>query len=465
MRWWIYQFGAAGSALAVFLGMSCLYSFGDGELYEQILRYYGVVPFQPPFVDISFLLANWECARQGVDVILSNPCDVLHRVYTYSPLWLAASNIPLSVSDTKTVGWTLDLLFILSLSLMPPPRRRLELVLVLTATLSTTVVFVLERANIDILLFMLVLATGIFAECRLVIRLMGYFAAVLSALLKYYPITVLIILFRERLSIFVSVVLIVAGTLAAFWAEYGVEIVRGLPNIPNGRYDTDLFAAKNLPFMIGMLAEHIAQPSPNAALVGVITKAGLYATLVGACVAICRRLLRLAELHASLTALPGLDRTLLVIGSAVITGCFFAGQSIGYRGVFLLLVIPGLLGISRTSVRKLWVLGLGTGVVVVLLMWGECFRLALYGLLDTGISDALAGEMKILFWLFRELCWWWTVAFMLAVLADFLRDSPIIRSVSSIFDHSMVWVRRPTMETPVQRRDLGPRGGRGSRYC
>ncbi len=150
----------------------------------------------------------------------------------------------------------------------------------------------------------------------------------------------------------------------------------------------------------------------------------------------------------------------------MIAGCFFAGQSIGYRGVFLLMMMPGLLAISRTSVRKLCVLGLATSVIVVLLMWGECFRLTLYSALEHfGIAEALAGEMKILFWLFRELCWWWTVAFMLAVLADFLQDSPIIRSVSSIFDHSRVRVRRRGMENPVQRRDLGPRGERGSRYC
>ena len=162
----ISRFAAAGAALGLFLGMSCLYSFGDRGVYEQILRYYGIVPFGSPFIDTSFLLANWECARQGVDVVLSNPCDVLHRVFTHSPLWLNASNVPLGVSDTTTVGWTLDLLFLLSLSLMPPPRRWLELTLIVAATLSTTVVFAVERANTDVVLFLLVLATGLFTECR-----------------------------------------------------------------------------------------------------------------------------------------------------------------------------------------------------------------------------------------------------------------------------------------------------------
>jgi hypothetical protein len=458
----VYRFGAAGAALAVFLGMSWLYACGTKALYENILTSYGVLAFRFPFVDTSGALAAWECARQGVDVIVSNPCDVLQRGYTYSPLWMAAAGIPLGVGDTMAVGWSLDLVFLLSLCLLPPPRRPLELALILAATLSTMVAFALERANPDILLFLLALAIGLLTGYPLFMRLFGYGLGLGAALVKYYPIMVLVVAFRERVSVFCLVGLVVLSSLAVFWVGYHVEIARGLPNIARGPYNTDLFSAQNLPFLLGEAAAN-ATASP---LVGHITAGGLYAILVGACIAILRRLWRFPGLCASLTALPRLDRILLVIGSAVIVGCFFAGQSIGYRGVFLLLVMPGLLGISRSSVRKLRVLGFGASVVVVLLMWGECFRLALYGALEHfGIAEALAGEMKILFWLFRELCWWWTVAFMLAVLVDFIQGSPIIRSVLSILDRSMVRVRCPRLGNPIQRRDLGPRGERGSRYC
>jgi hypothetical protein len=457
-----YRFAVAGAALSVFLGMSYVYEYVDRHLYEHILTSYGVLPFRFPFVDISGALAAWECARQGVDVILSNPCDVLQRGYTYSPLWMTAASMPLGVADTMAVGWGLDLVFLMSLSLLPPPRRPLELVLVLAATLSTMVGFALERANPDILMFLLALATGLLTGYPLFLRLFGYVLGLAAALVKYYPIMVLVVAFRERTSVFCLVGLVILGSLAVFWVGYHVEIARGLPNIARGPYNTDLFSAQNLPFLLGEAAAN-ATASP---LVGHIVSGGLYAILVGACIAIWQRLLRFPGLRASLAALPRLDRVLLVIGSAVIVGCFFAGQSIGYRGVFLLLVMPGLLGISRTSVRKLWFLGLSTSVVVVLQMWGECFRLALYGVLEhSGISDALASEVEIQFWLFRELCWWWTVAFMLAVLVDFIQDSPIIRSISSILDCSKARVRCPRPENPVQRRDLGPRGGRGSRYC
>lgn len=429
---WGCRFCAAGAALAVFLGLSCLYGFGGPELYEDILRGYGVSPFRFPFVDISGSLAAWECAQQGIDVIVANPCDALLRGYTYSPIWLAAAGIPLGVKDTAAVGWTLDLLFIASLSLLPPPRQRLELALVLAATLSTMVVFALERANPDILLFMLILAAGRCAQGRPVLRLIGYLAALLAALLKYYPAMALVVVLRERPKAVLLIALATATALALFLAEYHAEIARGLPHIPSGRYDTDLFAAQNLPSFMGMAIEAAAQPSGAAPLLGGITRMGLYAALIGAAFAILRKLLGLAELRAALGALAPLERVLLAIGGAVIAGCFFAGQNIGYRGVFLLMVLPGLLAVSRASPRSCRALGLGTAIVVVLLMWGECFRVNIPALLQrVDAPETVAGVIELQFWLWRELGWWWAVSVMLAALADFLGEAPAMQGAAA----------------------------------
>jgi hypothetical protein len=442
MPTWVYRFGTAGAALFVFLGMSCLYTFGDRNLYEQILTSYGIAPFRTPFLDISAWLAVWECARQGVDVISANPCDVLQRAYSCSPLWIAAAAIPLGVHNTAAVGWILDLVFLLSLSLLPSPRDFHEFMLVLAATLSTMVIFALERANPDVLLFIMVLATAVLAECRLFMRVLGYFIALIAALLKYYPIMVLVIVFREIVSIFVAVSLLILGCLALFWSGYHADIARGLPRISRGAYDTDLFAAKNLPFLLGEVAGSAIEPSSWAAVAQRIVSGGLYAILVGCSVTICRRLLSSGELRGALASLTRPEQIFLVIGSAVIAGCFFAGQSVGYRGVYFLLVMPGLLAISRTSSRDIRNLSLGTSVVIVLLMWGECFRLALFRALDhPGIPETLAGNLKILFWFSRELGWWWTISVTLTVLVDFLWASPVVLWVSSRFRHSVMGVR------------------------
>jgi hypothetical protein len=339
---------------------------------------------------------------------------------------MAAAAMPLGVADTAAVGWCLDLVFLLSLCLLPPPRRPVELVLIVAATLSTMVAFALERANPDILLFLLALATGLLTGYPLFMRLFGYFLGLAAALVKYYPIMILVVAFRERVSVFCLVGLVVLSSLAVFWVGYHVEIARGLPNIARGPYNTDLFSAQNLPFLLGEAAAN----ATASTLVGHIAAGGVYAILVGSCIAVWRRLLLFTEFHTGLASLPDLDRVLLVIGSAVIAGCFFAGQSIGYRGVFLLFVLAGLLGIARSPVRELRALGLGTAAVILLLMWGECLRLA--------FERAGAGGAEVLLWLLRELCWWWTVSVMLAVLADFLQEAPILRAMLSPFGRSTV---------------------------
>ena len=424
MPTWLCRFAPAGSALAVFLAMSWLYWQGHKEVYDGILQSWGIVPFQFPFLDISGWLAVWECSRQGIDVVSFDPCDVLYRGYGSSPLWLAAAGVPLGVANTTVVGWVLDLVFIASLSLLPPPQRLVELLLVLAATLSTMVVFALERANADVILFLLALTTGCLAERGPAARIIGYGLALLSALLKYYPIMVLAVLFRERIAVFAAVALVTTGSLAVFWAAYHVEIMRGWAEIATGPYNTDLFAAKNLPFLIGTLVEKASAPSRFAAAFGWVITAGLYGGLAGASLAICRRLSRFAELRAASAELPSGERVLMVIGSAVIAGCFFTGQSIGYRGIFLLLVMPGLLALSRSAVCELRALCLGSAIVIVLLMWGECLRRAF----DGGFG----------FWLLRELGWWWSISVMLTLVADFLWESPVLQAASAWFGRQRV---------------------------
>jgi len=372
--------------------MSWLYQDGPRALYEEILRFWGIILFRTPFLDLAGnFLAPWECARLGIDVFAVNPCDPLHRAYVYSPLGLAASGLPFGGGDAIAGGWALDLIFLLSLTLLPPPRRPVDLVLTTAATVSTMVVFALERANPDILLFVLALGTGLLAEGGLRVRMIGYGLALFSALLKYYPVLVFVVLFRERRAVFAAVTMAAAGSVVVFWAVWHADILRGLANMPSGPYDTDLFAAKNLPFLVGMLVEETAAPSPHAAALAWAVAMGLYAGLAGVALVVCRRVLLLPELAVATAALCRRERTLMVIGSVVITGCFFAGQSIGYRGIFLLLVLPGLLGLSRSATRGLRILCLATAVVIVLLMWGEALRRAL----DGGIG----------FWLMRELGW------------------------------------------------------------
>jgi len=429
-----YKFAAPVSALLVFFALSLLYLYGDRGSYFALLEYWGIEPFRFPFLDISGSLAAWECARQGIDVIVADPCDVLQRSYSYSPIWMSWSAIPLGVSDTAAVGWFSGLLFLLSLGILPRPRRPFELILTVVATLSTAVVFAVERANPDILLFILALATALSAEGGLGMRLIGYAVAVLSGLVKYYPFVTLVMVVEERIPVFLSVSIAVVMSLAIFGVAYHDEIVRTLPYIPRGTYIEGMFGAKNVPLQLADVAQ--AAFGESAAL-GNVLAAAFLAFLIAGMVAICRRFTVDGQLSAAMTALADRERSLLVLGSALICGCFFAGQNVWYRAIFLLLVLPGLFAVARAAPARRgrnW--AVGTSIATVFLMWEECFRFGIERALKAaGASGTHTAEIHFLFWIFREAVWWWVVAILSAILVEFLRRSVVVRE-------GMSWFRR-----------------------
>ena len=147
---------APAAALALFAAMSLLYRAGPPDIYFSILAAWGIEPFSLPYLDTGGNLAAWDCARLGEDVIGFNPCDILGRSFNYGPLWQDFIFIPLYPGDRVLVGTVLNLAFLASLAALPTPEDwRGAWVMVLGAT-STAVVFAVERANPDILIFLLV---------------------------------------------------------------------------------------------------------------------------------------------------------------------------------------------------------------------------------------------------------------------------------------------------------------------
>src|SRR5215472_1719242 len=371
----VYRLAAPALALLALLFLSCLFALGHTGLYVTILEHWGIAPFTFPFLDTTGSLAVWECTRLGVDVIEHDPCDALGRDYSYPPFWMALSWIPLGVRDTSVVGWMLDFLFLMSLPFLPVVKRWWELALVVLATLSTMVVFGLERANPDILMFILALIAGSLALRASPARFLTYLIALFAAAVKYYPITLMILSVRERIDKFFAVNFAALCVIALFVAIYLPDIERGIPLIATGSYFVDFFGAKTLPLAVAQLLERGADASsssePGAGAVAI----RLYLMLMALGGIVCWAVLRSGRLRASLARLAPDEHIFLVIGSVLLVGCFFAGQNLGYRGIFFLFVLPGLLALSRAEPRSgIRALGGITAVTVVVLMWGECIR-------------------------------------------------------------------------------------------
>src|SRR5262245_55720260 len=81
------------AGLAAAIALAFLYRL-EPDYYWRSLAFIGIVPFRYPFLDFQAVLAAVDCWQRGIDVYVSNPCDVLGRPFAYSPLWLRFTFLP-----------------------------------------------------------------------------------------------------------------------------------------------------------------------------------------------------------------------------------------------------------------------------------------------------------------------------------------------------------------------------------
>jgi hypothetical protein len=409
--------------LAIPIGMLCLYAImaglwlsGAHSPYFDALRLLGVEPFGFPFLDTHAVLAAAECARQGIEVYLSNPCDVLGRPHFYSPLWLAIVPGFLGTSATGWVGASLDLLFLLSLAFVLRPRTARELLILGAAAVSPMTVYALERANNDLVIFLLVICGAMLFTFPRRYRLFSYGLFVAAGLLKYYPLVLLVLAAREGrrdgLVIAAAVILALVVFAFAFYPELSLAAAR----IPAGAsYFTDAFSARNLAFGF---AEALGKGVARTLIAG-----SLLAALSG--VAIARMLRTVRMLGREQLDWASRESQFLVIGGLLVAACFFAGQNIGYRGILLLPVLSGLVSLHRSvedrEVRRFCGQMIAAALFV---MWGEFIRRALHTIISPVPGEGLNSRAEVLFWVGRELVWWWLVVGLAALVLSFLRRPP-----------------------------------------
>jgi hypothetical protein len=322
-----------GSALLLYSILAALWLWGPHAAYFGVLQLFAFEPFHFPFLDIHAMLAAAQCYRLGVDVYLTNPCDALGRVHVYSPLWLRITPAFLDTSDTTIVGLGLGLLFTGSLMVVCRRATPIEALPIALTVMSPMTVYAVERANNDLIVFLLILAgCGLLQLCRSM-RLVGYALFFFAGLLKYYPLILLLIVLRERRRDAIALASTATAILVLVVLRNHTEIAKALASIPSPSYFADSFAAVNLPFGFAELLPTVPCRRTIALL--------LLAALTGLLAAKTRRSLAIVG-RAALNRRT-FETNCTVVGALLLTACFFAGQNIDYRGVYFVLVMPGLL--------------------------------------------------------------------------------------------------------------------------
>jgi hypothetical protein len=412
-----YRLVIPAMAISVYGVLALLW---HGELrwvYFDVLTVVGIEPFRFPFLDMHAVLAAAECQRQGVDVYLSNPCDAIGRPHVYSPLWLALTPAVIGTKATLWAGLSVDLLFILSLGIVLRPRTSLGILVYGLAVLSPATIYALERANNDLVVFLLILCGVMLFTAPRKYRLCSYALFLVAGLLKYYPLALLVLLVRERRRVAVAVVIAIGLALVSFSVYFHLELGKALGNIPAQSYFSDSFSAQNLPFGIAeILGGGFSRTVIDISLLGALSAVAAAKMLRTV------RLLDRDEFDWNATEIR-----CLVIGGLLLTACFFAGQNIAYRGIYFLLVVPGFVHLagsaSQTSTRQFWAQMIAAALF---LMWEEPFRRAVHAIVALVRSGGLI-YAELFFWIGRELMWWWLVAGLAAIVLSYFRRLPLAR--------------------------------------
>jgi hypothetical protein len=131
-------------------------------------------------------------------------------------------------------------------------------------------------------------------------------------------------------------------------------------------------------------------------------------------------------LVVALSELGEPQKLLLIMGAAIIVGCFFAGQSTGYRGIFFILVLPGLLALARrTDQDTAGRFSRNTAGLILFVMWSEALRHFIVTVQPVPIPGSGWHVIMVAFWVARELVWWRIIAVLGGIVSCFVLYSQV----------------------------------------
>lgn len=417
-----YRLVVVGLGLLAFAMAAWLYVW-DPSLYQRVLFRWGIGPFRYPFLDWEYLPASASCWRRGVNVYIATPCDVLSRAFDYSPLWLRAWFLPTGPFWRNVFGLGVGLSFLASTYLIIRPQSWREALVFGGAMLSPMIVFLVERGNIDAIMFAM-LALAVVVSMHRGMRTLSYGLIMFAGLLKFYPLAAMGVALREKPRVFWTVAVSSTFILALYYLWFRTELHDAVRNVPAFGYAQGLFGANNLPLGLavmiaeGRFALERGTPSEPPLLVALLAAALAAMSFAGGYL-----VYRSRQLHAAYDRMGERDRRLLAVGSALVAGCFYAGQSANYRGVMLIFVLAGLVALRR-EIAAGAMRGLLTALMatIVILMWDGMFRHALL--------QGSWEHLRATYWVMRETLWRVLVAFLIGAFALFASRSPVLAGIS-----------------------------------
>lgn len=142
------------AAVAAYFGIVAIASAAGADPWRAL----GVNAAPTLFYDARNVAAAADCWANGYDPLVENPCDPAGRVMNYPRIWVLLHFVGLSQDRTLVFGALVVTLFIGAVLLLVGHLSLPEGVIVAVAMVSPAVMLAMERANMDLVVFVLLAA-------------------------------------------------------------------------------------------------------------------------------------------------------------------------------------------------------------------------------------------------------------------------------------------------------------------
>lgn len=308
------------------------------------------------FLDTLAILASNDAVAAGKDPYTDNQLDYFRRPHVYGPLWLQLHHLGLTRSDTTGIGLALVVGFGVTILLFLRPGSPQSLLWCILIVCSTPVLMAAERANNDIVVYLLLTPlVPCLQNKRKVVRWLAIPLLALTVALKYYPAVAIILLLANAGS---RDVLGRLSAVAIIFALIGWHVFVNVPSLA-------LVPAPAGVFTFGGISVFHE--------LGIHGKAPQILVLVLALVVVVYwwRSSIFHQWHPEMSLQN--HWMYFILGSVLLTGCFFVGQHHAYRWIFGIWLAPLLWSLARDSRAPSSVRNLGrvTACLLLVMFWGE----------------------------------------------------------------------------------------------
>ena len=353
----------AVALVASYLGVVATARLGFGV---DLWPWLGVPSHELAFVDALNVASGAECTRLGHDVLVDNPCDPLGRPLNYPRVWLLFSVVGMDPSWAGPLGATIVVVFLLSVWTLAGRLTLGEAVVYAAAVCAPAVMFGVERGQVDLVVFALVVAAVV--AWRRSTRGSWFSPALVAgaAVAKLFPAVGLaaFLLARQRRAALAAVG---AGVVVVAYLLATLPDVRAIGQVtPQGQHYA--YGARILMAALGRGVDAQAWEA-----LGVARQVVAMTPLLLVAVVAWWRWRRSALLQALTPgASSGPDGWRLLsfhLGALTYVGTFATANNWDYRLVFLLLCLPQLLAWARQGPSPQRAVGRATTAGVLVQLW------------------------------------------------------------------------------------------------